>query len=255
VNVCISVAGGLFSLDIIHRAYCIIIYTAAAESEIDTMQRCASCGIAEGDDIKLKKCTACHLVRYCSVKCQKEHRKQHKKECKKRAAELKDEILFKQPESSHLGDCPICCLPHPIDLSKSMLYPCCSKYICKGCSFANEMREYEEKLQPKCPFCRKDKPKSEDESDELLMKRVEVNDPVVMRHFGAKRYTERYYEAACEYLTTAADLGDVDAHYQLSILYMMGKVSRRTRKRHCIIQNRLQSEGTHLPGTILDGLR
>jgi len=26
----------------------------------------------------------------------------------KRAAELRDEILFKQPESSHRGDCPIC---------------------------------------------------------------------------------------------------------------------------------------------------
>eukprot|EP00984_Skeletonema_dohrnii_P035791 scaffold35973_cov122-Skeletonema_dohrnii-CCMP3373.AAC.2 len=33
---------------------------------------------------------------------------QHKKECKKRAAEFRDELLFKQPESCHEGDCPIC---------------------------------------------------------------------------------------------------------------------------------------------------
>ena len=49
---------------------------------------CASCGIKENDDIKLKKCNGCHLVRYCGVECQKEHRPKHKKECKKRAAEL-----------------------------------------------------------------------------------------------------------------------------------------------------------------------
>ena len=86
---------------------------SAKEAE-EMMPCCASCGTAEGDDIKLKKC-ACQLVKYCSVKCQKDHRKQHKKECKKRAAELRDEILFKQPEGSYFGDCQICCLPIPID--------------------------------------------------------------------------------------------------------------------------------------------
>jgi hypothetical protein len=38
--------------------------------------------------------------------------------CKKRAAELRDEILFKQPENTHLGDCPICFLPLSLDLEK-----------------------------------------------------------------------------------------------------------------------------------------
>eukprot|EP00986_Skeletonema_menzelii_P005632 scaffold2088_cov77-Skeletonema_menzelii.AAC.1 len=79
--------------------------SAAVKS--DTMLSCASCGAAGGDDIKLKKCTACYLVQYCSVKCQRDHRPKHKKACKKRMAELRDEILFKQPESNHLGDCPI----------------------------------------------------------------------------------------------------------------------------------------------------
>ena len=74
-----------------------------------------ACGITENDDIKLRKFTACHLVRYCSVECQKEHRKKHKKECRKRAAELREELLFKQPENNYLGDCPICCIPLPID--------------------------------------------------------------------------------------------------------------------------------------------
>eukprot|EP00984_Skeletonema_dohrnii_P017230 scaffold7802_cov115-Skeletonema_dohrnii-CCMP3373.AAC.1 len=86
---------------------CCMVMSGGAEESDDTMMFCASCGIAEVDDIKLKKCTACYLVKYCSVKCQRNHRPQHKRACKKRAAELRDEILFKQPESRDLGDCPI----------------------------------------------------------------------------------------------------------------------------------------------------
>eukprot|EP00984_Skeletonema_dohrnii_P032614 scaffold27009_cov78-Skeletonema_dohrnii-CCMP3373.AAC.1 len=77
------------------------------QAEADNMY-CASCGKSEVDDIKLKKCNDCGLVRYCGVKCQREHRSEHKSTCKKRAAELRDEKFFKQPESCHLGDCPIC---------------------------------------------------------------------------------------------------------------------------------------------------
>lgn len=91
--------------------------SAAVEEEAGNVtMRCASCGTAAAaHDIQLKKCAACHLVRYCSVSCQRDHRPQHKRECKKRAAELRDELLLKQPESSYLGDCPICCLPLSID--------------------------------------------------------------------------------------------------------------------------------------------
>jgi hypothetical protein len=55
---------------------------------------CASCGVVEVDYIKLKKCADCDLVRYCSDKCEKNHRKKHEAICKERAAELRDEILF-----------------------------------------------------------------------------------------------------------------------------------------------------------------
>ena len=195
------------------------------------MQRCASCGTAGGDDIKLKRCNACYLVRYCSVKCQKDHRPKHKKECKKRAAELREELLFKQPESSHLGDCPICCLPMPIDKEKSIFYTCCSKLICKGCSFANMKREAEGRLQYKCPFCRKDKPKTLEENNELLQKRIEANEPVAMRETGVIRYERGDYKAAFDYWTRAASLGDVEAHYQLSTLYHEGKGVEKDEKK------------------------
>ena len=67
---------------------------AAAASDMET-SCCASCGVAESDDVKLKKCNGCYLVRYCGIKCQRDHWRQHKKECKKRAAELHEELLFK----------------------------------------------------------------------------------------------------------------------------------------------------------------
>jgi hypothetical protein len=82
---------------------------------------CASCGKAAIDDIKLKNCPDCDLVKYCSDDCQEKHREQHEEECKKRAAELRDRDLFTPPEESHLGDCPICCLPLPLDHLKSAL--------------------------------------------------------------------------------------------------------------------------------------
>jgi len=184
---------------------------------------CASCGIAEVDDLKLKKCDDCDLVKYCSDECQKDHRPQHKRKCTKRAAELRDELLFQQPESTHYGDCPICCLPLSIDPKKSILFSCCSKYMCGGCVVANMKREIEGKLQEKCPFCRKAMPETDEEFNKQLMKRVGANDPFAMCQMGTKRCEEGDYKSAFEYYTKAAVLGNVQANYQLSILYRGGQ--------------------------------
>ncbi|EJK51927.1 hypothetical protein THAOC_28857 [Thalassiosira oceanica] len=62
----------------------------------DGGEACANCGKQGSDTVKLKSCTACRLVKYCSVDCQRAHRKLHKKTCKQRAAELKDEQLYSQ---------------------------------------------------------------------------------------------------------------------------------------------------------------
>ena len=197
----------------------------------DTMMFCASCGTAESDDIKLKKCTACYLVKYCSVKCQKEHRSKHKKECKKRAAELYDEILFKQPESNHFGDCPICCLPLSADKRNSILSSCCCKQICRGCDYANKKREIEGKLEEKCAFCRKASPDTDEDCIEQLMKRIEANDPVAICHMGTIRRGEGDYKTALDYWSRSAALGNVEAHYQLSNLYHEGKGVEKDEKR------------------------
>ena len=195
------------------------------------MMCCAACGTAEVDDIKLKTCTACTSVRYCSVKCQREHRPQHKRACKKRAAELHDEILFKQPDSSHEGDCPICCLPISLDQTKSTMMSCCSKVICEGCYHSNEVRITRGSLEPTCPFCRHPKPKSEEEYEKNVMKRVDLNDPVAILQTSLRRYEAGDYDGAFRYVNKAAELGDAGAHYCLSRFIYEGRCVEKNGKK------------------------
>jgi tetratricopeptide (TPR) repeat protein len=192
-----------------------------SSSEADEV--CAACGKAEVDDIKLRRCTACKLVKYCSVDCQKNHRPKHKKECKKRAAELRDDKLFTKPDESHLGECPICCLPLSNDPDKSTMNSCCCKAICDGCGYANMKRELEEGLEPRCAFCREPVPKTKEEIAKNLMERAKANDPVAIYEMGKKHYNKGDYDGAFEYYTKAAGLGEVGAHYNLSFMYRGGE--------------------------------
>ncbi len=198
------------------------LFISMSSSEADEV--CANCGKAEVDNVKLKMCTACKLVKYCSVECQRNHRPQHKKACKKRAAEIRDDNLFRQPDGTHLGECSICCLPLPLDLSKSGMYSCCSQSICKGCSHANRLRETEQRLEcHRCPFCREPVPKTDEENEKAAMERVKANDPAAICQMGGRCDDKGDYEGAIQYWTKAAVLGDMGAHYNLSIMYHKGK--------------------------------
>eukprot|EP00984_Skeletonema_dohrnii_P008158 scaffold2992_cov83-Skeletonema_dohrnii-CCMP3373.AAC.7 len=199
------------------------------EAESPAEMCCASCGIAEVDDIRLKKCDACDLVRYCGDTCQQDHLSQHERACKERAAELRYEILFRQPESSHLGDCPICFLPHPVN-KNYVVKSCCSKIICGGCNYANGLPNCEKM----CPFCRKPSPHNKEEVRRRLTKRVTASDPVALNCMGAIHYFEGDYCTAFKLLTKAAEfeLGNAEAHYQLFILYQRGEgVEKDERKK------------------------
>ena len=191
---------------------------------------CASCGIAAVDDIKLKLCDGgCDLVKYCSDECQENHIEQHEEECKRRKAELHDNKLFTQPDISHHGECPICCLPLLIDPKKSTLMGCCCKIICNGCIRTNKKREDEEGLENRCPFCREplptfDRPaKLQEEQNKRVMKRIKKNDPVAMAYMGKMYDKEGDIGKALEYWTTAAEIGDLTAHACLGDLYRTGE--------------------------------
>ena len=191
---------------------------------------CASCGKAEVDDVKLKECDGCDLVSYCSDACQQDHRPEHESECKERSAELRDEILFKQPECAHDGDCPICSLPLPIN-DNSTFHVCCSKYFCNGCAYANKMRQLRENMPRTCPFCRHPIPTTIEEINKNLMTRAAANDPATLYLLGKRDRGNGNYESAFKYWTKAAALGDADAHYNLSCMYMKGEGVEKDEKK------------------------
>jgi tetratricopeptide (TPR) repeat protein len=142
-------------------------------------------------------------------------------------AELRDKKLFMQPDGSHRGACPICCLPLPLEGPKSSLMPCCSKSICNGCDYANTRREIEAGLEQRCAFCREPfakakSNKAKEEADKKIRKRIKKNCPVAMSHMGMRRYHEGDYETALEYWTKAAGFGDAMAHYSLFFMYLNG---------------------------------
>ena len=209
---------------------------------------CAECGVEGG--VSLKACMLCKLVKYCNANCQRNHWPKHKKECKRRAAELRDEALFKDPPAKE--DCPICFLPMPYKLincvslppativsvpvydfakaneNKTLgtldtetYYSCCGKSICAGCvhSFIKSGNHN------KCPFCNADHVgKTDDKKVEDIMKRVDVNDAGAMYVLGSYYYhgqlgLSQNQEKAKELLMRAAELGSSQAHYNLGIIY------------------------------------
>ena len=162
----------------------------------------ASCGIVVDEDGK--KCDACEFA--CKHK--------------KRASEG---FLFKQPnKSTHLEDCSICCLPFSYDLKESSIMPCCCERICIGCEASDMIREKQERLEHKCPFCRHPAVQSSEVYRQCIMNRIEVKDPVAMQIMGTTCYHQGHYDSAANYLTRAAELDNAEAHYQLSNLYSDG---------------------------------
>jgi hypothetical protein len=196
--------------------------SSVAEADADADACCANCGVAEVDDIKLKDCDGCDLVKHCSDKCKGEHREQHEEECKERKAELHDKQLFTQPDGSHRGECPLCFLPMPLEMKKSTYYPCCSKIICGGCDYANDINNGGER----CPFCREPMADAE-ENTKRELERIKANDPAAAREMGTERYFEGDHDTAVKYWTKAAELGDAEAHYQLSTMYFNGDGVKR----------------------------
>jgi hypothetical protein len=190
--------------------------SSSAKAEADIC--CANCGAAQVDEVKMEDCNHCNHVLCGSEWCRVVHGEKHKEEYEKRKLESHDDDLFKQPERSHRGECPLCFLPMSLDPRRSTFYECCSKVACNGCSYANYMSNGNQN----CPFCREPPAEDGEEYEKRMMKRVKANDPATLRHLGKRRYHEGDYDVAFEYWTEAAELGDIDAHYQLGNMYGRG---------------------------------
>jgi len=193
-------------------------------SDINDILSCANCGKGEEESCNLKYCSACKLVKYCSVLCQKVHRPMHKKECKKRAAELHDIDLFKQPPLRE--DCPIFMIPLPFLHEGSSHHACCGAQICNGCIHAVVFKTDGE---VGCPFCRKG---IEDMTNEEWLKdfkkRVELGDDSALYHLGHK-YAEgdgddfpQSWEKALETWHRSAAAGCYGSYTNIAFAYING---------------------------------
>ena len=188
-------------------------------------EACANCGKHGSDAVKLKNCTACLLVKYCGVDCQKAHRKQHKKVCKQRAAEIKDEQLYSQGHERPEGDfCPICALLIPLPMQDySAFNVCFMKKICNGCDLAAKKRGMGD-----CPFCRTTTPHNDVDRLAMVRARIEKKDPVAITLLGGKYAhgglgLQTNVRMAIKLWEEAAKLGSVDALYNLGVAYDFGK--------------------------------
>ena len=209
---------------------------------------CAECG--EEGGVSLKACKSCMQVKYCNAECQRNHWPKHKKQCKQRAAELRDEALFKDPPPKE--DCPICFLPMPVKLiccvslppatissvpindyaeanedlageDMELYYSCCGKSICQGCLYSHHVSGDNNK----CPFCNSNAAKTEEELVAEMMKRVAANDAasinLLAHHYHRGQLgVQQDHAKAMELYTRAADLGCSKAHQHMADSYHEG---------------------------------
>ena len=125
--------------------------------------------------------------------------------------------------------------------------------------YASYLQQREDVSGPKCFFCRhplqldaKDKQTLDRDEDLDRLKRIEAGDPVAMREMGNGFVMKGDHTIALEYWTKAAGLGDVEAHYQLSIMYGQGRGVDKDKKKKCIIWRRRQLVVIILRGSILE---
>jgi tetratricopeptide (TPR) repeat protein len=170
---------------------------------------------------------------------------------RRRAAELRDEALFKDPPDKE--DCPICFLPMPRRLICCMslppatilsvpihdfaeannedlenepmdiYYPCCGKSVCGGC-----VHSFHGFDNDKCPFCNSDRAgKTVEDEVEEMRKRVEANDPASIYllandyHRGLNGIQQNRAKAI-ELFTKSAEIGYMKAHNNLASIYHEG---------------------------------
>ena len=209
--------------------------TSTQSSPSNQADVCANCNVsacatlAAGDGgavVLLKNCSACLLVKYCSVDCQRAHRSKHKTACKKRAAELKEERLYGQGRERPEGDfCLICALPIPLPVDDhSVFNMCCMKKVCDGCAIAGQLRG----MGDNCEFCRTPVPSDNEAALAMVRKRADVGDSDALDYlgweyfYGGEHGLEKDVQRAIELWAEAADLGSMEAHFQLGNKYCSG---------------------------------
>ena len=147
-----------------------------------------------------------------------------------------DDELFKQPLPKE--ECPICNLLLPALVSGSVYYTCCGKMICCGCEHAPVYDNLgNEIIEVKCPFCRTPAHKSDEEYNERLQKRVELDDAEAIFILGSNYRDGEFglpqdYAKAFELFVRAGDLGHAAIYNDVGYAYENGngvEINKRRR--------------------------
>ena len=204
--------------DMLHK-----MSTTEDDNNVEVLDICANCG-KEGTNLNI--CNRCEMVKYCNATCKKKHRSKHKKKCDRRVAELRDELLFKQPPTQY-EDCPICFLPMP-SLDTGRIYnTCCGKMICSGCIHAPVYDNEGNKMEQTCPFCRTPISSSDEEAIKRINRRVEKGDAHAISNLGFYYANgdglPQDYAKAFELWHQAAELGFARAYFNIGASYDSGR--------------------------------
>ena len=141
-----------------------------------------------------------------------------------KAARYLDRLLNEGHERMEGDTCTICYLYTGFPLMKhAMVKVCCMKRVCNGCILAARLRG----IDDSCPFCRTPLPADDASTLAMVQKRADKGDDTAINHLGTKYYFGEFELAkdvprAIELWTEAAELGSLDAHYNLGHTYYEG---------------------------------
>ena len=101
--------------------------------------------------------------------------------------------------------------------------PCCMKTICNGCDLAARQRG----IYQRCTFCRTAFPADDASKLAMVQKRVNKGDAEAIKVLGEQYFygelgLTKDVPRAIELWTEAAELGSLDAHFHLGVVYYNG---------------------------------
>jgi len=141
------------------------------------------------------------------------------------ARDLQQRLMTSGHERPDGDACPICFDLIELPMNKhSKISVCCMKRVCNGCLLEARRRG----IYNSCPFCRTHRPSDVASAVAMILKRVDKGDADAIKHLGDRYYHGRQGLAkdvprAIELWTEAAELGSLEAQYELGIVYFNGE--------------------------------
>jgi TPR repeat protein len=116
---------------------------------------------------------------------------------------------------------------------------CRGKTICTGCSYEHEQHD-----NSTCPFCRKSQPRTEQQLNVLVNKRLEANDPKAIYQLGCmyvngnddSNNIKKNIGKSIELFHRAAELGCAQAYHKLADIYFNGIGVSKDHAKRAVLQ-------------------